>query len=75
LIFNAGPIINENVIDIKDIETLESNIDCFNKYFEKLAIKVDPKDIKVECNSSLQNRKDLGYNNSNFNWLEEWIKK
>ena len=75
LIFNGGPKINENVIDIKDIETLESNIDCFNKYFEKLGIKVDPKDIKVECNATLQKRKDLGYNDSNFNWLEEWIKK
>ena len=41
LIFNGGPKINENVIDIKDIETLESNIGCFNKYFEKLGIKVD----------------------------------
>ena len=75
LIFNGGPKINENVIDIKDIETLESNIDCFNKYFEKLGIKVYTKDIKVECNLTLQTRKDLGYNNSNFNWLEEWIKK
>jgi very-short-patch-repair endonuclease len=75
LIFNGGPKINENVIDIKDIETLESNIDCFNKYFEKLGIKVYTKDIKVECNLTLQNRKELGYNNSNFNWLEEWIKK
>ena len=75
LIFNGGPKINENVIDIKDIETLESNIDCFNKYFEKLGIKVYTKDIKVECNLTLQKRKDLGYNNSNFNWLEEWIKK
>jgi very-short-patch-repair endonuclease len=75
LIFNGGPKINENVIDIKDIETLESNIDCFNKYFEKLGIKVYTKDIKVECKLTLQTRKDLGYNNSNFSWLEEWIKK
>ena len=75
LIFNGGPKINENVIDIKDIETLESNIDCFNKYFEKLGIKVYTKDIKVECNLTLQTRKDLGYNNSNFNWLQEWTKK
>lgn len=74
LIFNGGPKINENVIDIKDIETLESNIDCFNKYFEKLGIKVDPNDIKVECNATLKKRKNLGYNDSNFNWLEEWIK-
>jgi very-short-patch-repair endonuclease len=74
LIFNGGPKINENIIDIKDIETLESNIDCFNKYFEKLGIKVDPTDIKVECNATL-NKINQGYNNSNFNWLEEWIKK
>jgi very-short-patch-repair endonuclease len=75
LIFNGGPRIKRHMISIKDVETLESNIDCFNNHFEKLGIQVDPHDIKVECNATLTGRKNLGYNNSDFNWLEDWIKK
>ena len=75
IIFNGGPKINENVIDIKDIETLESNIDCFNKYFSKYGIQVKPSDIKIECHETLKNLKNKEYDISNFNWLEEWIKK
>ena len=75
LIFNGGPRIKRHIISINDVETLESNIDCFNKHFEKLGIQVDPNDIKVECNATLNERKKLGYYNSNFNWLETWIKK
>ena len=75
IIFNGGPKINENVIDIKDIETLESNIDCFNKYFSKYGIQVKPSDIKIECHETVKNLKNKEYDISNFNWLEEWIKK
>ena len=75
IIFHGGPKINENVIDIKDIETLESNIDSFNKYFSKYGIQVKPSDIKIECHETLKNLKNKEYDISHFKWLEEWIKK
>ncbi|HVP81833.1 MAG TPA: DUF559 domain-containing protein [Nitrososphaeraceae archaeon] len=75
IIFHGGPKINENVIDIKDIETLESNIDSFNKYFRKYGIQVKPSDIKIECHETLKNLKNKEYDISHFKWLEEWIKK
>ena len=75
LIFNGGPKIKENIVEIKDIETLELNIDSFNKHFSKLGIHVEPNDIKIECHKTLKNLKNKEYDISNFNWLEEWIKK
>lgn len=75
LIFNGGPKINEGIIDIKDIETLESNIDCFNKYFSKYGIKVESANIKNECRETLQYLKNRYYDISKLNWLEEWIKR
>jgi very-short-patch-repair endonuclease len=74
LIFNGGPKINEGIIDIKDIKILESNIDCFNKYFKKFGIQVDPHDIKIECHETLKRLKHRENESSKFNWLEEWIK-
>ena len=75
LIFNGGPKINEGIIDIKDIKILESNINCFNKYFNKYGIKVESSDIKTECHETLQYLKSKDHDTSKLNWLEEWIKK
>lgn len=69
MIFNSCPKINDGIIDIKDIKTLESNIDCFNKSFNKFEIHVEPSNIKIECHGVFKKLNHIEYKSPKFNWL------
>ena len=49
LVFYGGPRAKPGVISIKDADTLESNIDSFNRNFSKVGVNVEKHDVVIEC--------------------------
>jgi very-short-patch-repair endonuclease len=76
LIFNGGPNINQGIVSIKDEAALNHHIDNFNKSFSSMGITVERREIKSECNATL-NKSGKEDNNelSKYNWLLEWMDK
>lgn len=40
---------------LKDADTLESNIDRFNRNFSKVGITIEKHDVVIECREKLEN--------------------
>lgn len=75
LVFYGGPRAKPGVISIKDANTLESNIDSFNRNFSKVGITVEKLDVVIECREKLENMKRrMEYGRiSSYGWLSEWL--
>ena len=75
LIFNGGPNINPGIVSIKDEAALNCHIDSFNKSFSSMGITVERREIKSECNATLNKFGKEDNELSKYNWLLEWIDK
>ena len=75
LVFYGGPRAKPGVISIKDADTLESNIDSFNRNFSKVGITVEKHDVVIECREKLEKlKRRMEYDRiSSYGWLSEWL--
>jgi hypothetical protein len=74
LVFYGGPRAKPGVISIKDADTLESNIDNFNRNFSKVGITVEKHDVVIECREKLEKLRRMEYGRiSSYGWLSEWL--
>jgi hypothetical protein len=75
LVFYGGPRAKPGVISIKHADTLESNIDSFNRNFSKVGITVEKQDVVIECREEFEKlKRRKGYDRiSSYQWLSEWI--
>lgn len=75
LVFVGGPRAKPGIISIKDADTLESNIESFNRNFSEEGITVEKNDVAIECREELEKlKRRTEYDKiSSYRWLSEWI--
>lgn len=75
LVFVGGPKVKPGIIWIQDADTIESNIDSFNRNFSKLGITAEKQDVVIECREELEKlKRRMVYDRiSCYRWLSEWI--
>ena len=75
MVFYGGPRAKPGVISIKNADTLESNIDSFNRKFSKVGITVEKHDVVIECREELEKlKRKMEYDRiSSYGWLSEWL--
>ncbi len=75
LVFVGGPRAKPGIISIIDADTLEANIDSFNRNFSKVGITVERHDLMIECREELEKlKRRMQYDRiSSHQWLSEWF--
>jgi hypothetical protein len=75
LVFVGGPKVNPGIISVQDADTIESNIDSFNRNFSKVGITAEKQDVVIECREELEKlKRRMEYDRiSSYRWLSEWI--
>jgi hypothetical protein len=64
LVFNGGPRVKPNIVEITSEDELNFTIDRFNQYFREFGVTVDKSDVLAECKEALKIR-----NPSRLAWL------
>jgi hypothetical protein len=64
LVFNGGPRVKPNIVEITNEGELNFTIDKFNQYFREFGITVEKSDVLTECSETLKIQ-----NSSGLAWL------